>query len=605
MVIPEECKRTRSMHIEDSFIHALEDACNWKKAERLPDDSFCELYIGTDILHAMQSSDNQIIWGRRGTGKTHLLKAFTQQINENHDCKKLAYYISCDEINTESPLDIQFGSDLEKMKYCARETFKAFVIYLLDQIIDTYKSLIASKYFFNELWGISEQNEIYKTVDDILIELYQACWYGTSTVNNVQKSEMKTERNGQEKETSVAVNSDIKSGSPFNLTSAFKLLLGKSKKKSIKEEVAQETIVTHRYSMSFSKIRSLFLKLITQLGLETIYICIDELWLIDKKREMSLQPLFLDYLRQVFLNCGGISVKIASIREVTKLNSKNSAFNNYGVQSGHDIFELTNLDTQFDNEKVRINFYKEFLCARINYFIGRNRNGNDVYSKESIVAMIFKSEHNLVSLIRYTHAIPRNFLIVLQRALTVINFDLGHRFLHKYLAEEVVIRTYLEDKRSSLPMNEGSLYDAINTYINKTQHYFFLLSSKQFKRLKTEIDNLVYLEIIHQIPSSVLPQNLMDKYKGFYIDCGKYMHTLRTQHISVDGGSGYEFSYTLPESVSLNYKDYIIDLDNIESEFFECPNCSSQISKRHPVYLKAQICPICAFQFKVNSTNRA
>lgn len=217
-------------------------------------------------------------------------------------------------------------------------------------------------------------------------------------------------------------------------------------------------------------------------------------------------------------------------------------------------------------------------------------------STANVVTMIFKSEHNLASLIRYTHAIPRNFLIVLQRALTAIDYDLGHRFLHKYLAEEVVIRTYLEDKRSNLPMNEGSLYDAINTYINQTQHYFFMLSVKQFKRLKAEIDNLVYLEVIHQIPSSILPQNLMDKYKGFYIDCGKYMHTLRTKHISIDTENGYDFSYTLPESVTLNYKDYIVDLDNIESEFFECPNCGNQISKCHPVYLKVHICPVCAFQ---------
>lgn len=381
MQIPEECKRTRSMHIDDSFTHALEDACNWKKAERLPDDSFCELYIGTGILRSMQSSDNQIIWGRRGTGKTHLLKAFAQQINRNLECNKLAYYISCDEIGLESPLDIQFSSDMEKMKYYARETFKGFVLNFLDQLTDTYKQLISSKFFFNELWETSEQDKICTTVDDILLQLYQACWYGSSTVSQVQKSETMTDTSGQEKETNFEINSEIKSGHPFSLASAINLYFGRSRKKSAKKETTQETTIMHRYFLNFSEIRNLFLKLVAQLGLETIYICIDELWLIDKKREISLQPLFLDYLRQAFLNCSSISVKIASIREVTKLNSKNSAFNSYGVQSGHDIFELANLDTQFANEKARINFYKEFLCARINYFIYRNGNANDQYSK--------------------------------------------------------------------------------------------------------------------------------------------------------------------------------------------------------------------------------
>ena len=89
----------------------------------------------------------------------------------------------------------------------------------------------------------------------------------------------------------------------------------------------------------------------------------------------------------------------------------------------------------------------------------------------------------------------------------------------------------------------------------------------------------------------------MDNYKGFYIDSGKYLHTLKLDESDYDDSGLYNFSYVLPKCIVDNISKYIINLDNIESEFIECPNCGSQISKIHPVYTKASMCPTCAFEF--------
>ena len=83
MNAPVQCvrKKGKTISVSDDFISAVKKICNLRKAELLPDDSFFELFIGSDILDSMETSDSQIIWGRRGTGKTHLLKAFTQKVN--------------------------------------------------------------------------------------------------------------------------------------------------------------------------------------------------------------------------------------------------------------------------------------------------------------------------------------------------------------------------------------------------------------------------------------------------------------------------------------------------------------------------------------------
>ena len=82
---PSECERTQNIVVTSDFISALKRAMNWGKAEKLPEGAYYPLYIGEDLLERMNTADNQIVWGRRGTGKTHLLKAFSQMINESQE----------------------------------------------------------------------------------------------------------------------------------------------------------------------------------------------------------------------------------------------------------------------------------------------------------------------------------------------------------------------------------------------------------------------------------------------------------------------------------------------------------------------------------------
>ena len=56
------------------------------------------------------------------------------------------------------------------------------------------------------------------------------------------------------------------------------------------------------YSFSFLEIQKEIANLIKALQIDMLYICIDELWLIDDKNNISFQPMFLDYLRQTFLD---------------------------------------------------------------------------------------------------------------------------------------------------------------------------------------------------------------------------------------------------------------------------------------------------------------
>lgn len=187
--IPDECQRTQNIKVSDEFIMALKHALNGGKSEKIPTKSHYPLYIGTDLLEQMNIGDSQIIWGRRGTGKTHLLNAFTQMINENKEEMKLAYYISCDNIKLDTPVNITFDNDMQRMKYLARETYKCLLINLVEQIIDTYQQLLNEKRDYSKR-NLIDKKEFQNNVDNRLTKLLEISLTGVPQI--VETNEIKS-----------------------------------------------------------------------------------------------------------------------------------------------------------------------------------------------------------------------------------------------------------------------------------------------------------------------------------------------------------------------------------------------------------------------------
>lgn len=594
--VPVECKRTQNIVVSEDFISSLKKAFNWGKSEKLPDDSFYPLYVGEGLLEQMEVADNQIVWERRGTGKTHLLKAFTQKVNENQEKYELAYYVSCDNVKLETPANLTFDDDLKRMKYFARETYKAFLINILEQIIDTYQEKLSIKYQYND-FNDAEKKNIHQQVDSKLEKLLEISTTGIPRIievtekDNINKKSHKI--NGMEQ----GINIDFSLKKNGNKLLAF---FNKNKTKKGEDLKTQEIEKKISYDFSFMEIQRTIEALIKAMKIDMLYICIDELWLIDDKNSISFQPVFLDYLRQTFFGQRGVSVKIASIRETTKLNSKNSAENCYGLQSGHDIMELANLDSmQYSAQEVQEKFL-EILAMRVNYFSEEfNKKADDklLYDQNYIVDMIFKEKRYFGILVSLSNGIPRNFLRVLQLCLVKLNYDLQHYFLHMYLISEIVMSIFVNDRRSNMPMNENSVYNMLNEYLSKSKNIFFIISSEQVKRAKVEINNLIYTEIIHRIPSSVTPSAIMDSYKAYFIDAGKYFYYLKEIDFESYASTLTNFALAIPKDVAENIDFYTLDLGKISVDYLECPSCSATISKTNPVYKKFNCCSICGFEF--------
>lgn len=599
-MINPECERTKPIAISEDFIIALKQTFSGSKAEKLPDKSHYPLYIGEDLLTQMKILDNQIIWGRRGTGKTHLLKAFNQYINEDKNNNSLSYYISCDTIRYETPISLEFNSDIDKMKYCAKNTFKCFMTDLLDQMMSSYEGILRTKQIYLKK-NASQRKQMLKRADDVLLKLDENIAIGIPRL--VESIIVGQETTAQQKSRNKGL--EVSSSFSEKKLDVRSVLSFISKRTNDRKT---ETLKTNKSVCEFNiyKLQQMLSELLRALEVDVLYICIDELWLIDDKASLSYQPLFLDYLRQACFGIPNISVKIASIRETTKLNSKNTAQKCYGLQPGQDIVELAHLDSMKYTKAELVKRFMKILEARINYFSEERRKlGKEVeYGAQYIIDTLFGNERYFTKLIHLAHGIPRNILYFMRSCLAKISYDLSKYYLHIYLLTDTVISNYQEEKRANMPMNEQSVYMVINSYLEKNQGCFFMISTEQVKRYKTEINNLLYTSIIYRIPSDLTPNSIMDLYKAYYIDSGKYFSLIKEKMPEKYNAILNEFELSIPLDLKDNAGKYVVNLEDIPSNFIECVNCSYSFSSQHPVYVKYKCCVNCGFDMNKISQER-
>ena len=603
--IIEFCKRKRAFSINATTKRVLTKAFVNSNAAKLPAGSFSELYAGkSGLLEEMRSPVNHIIWGRRGTGKTHLLNAFVENINDDSETPDIALYISCDRMEKETPREpITFLSDYDRIKFFANETYRNFIITLCEQLFEKYEDLLQFKKGTLNIECYCE--DYIENIGIKILELLDICKKGIPRSYSISEESnlSHTAENHQELGISIETNTQTP-GILGMITGLFK----KSKNTNSKKVNQVEEKI--RYEHYLPAIHKKMANLLEEMGISCLYVCIDELWLVDEKSSISFQPFFLDNIRLSLGTQPKLGVKIASIRETTNLNSKTDARLSYGMQSGSDITELAYLDPIQNKMSQAYDMFKEILARRINYFLSKEpfenplaNNGRDILEADYIVKMLFKDERNFKTLVDMSHGIPRNFINMLNSCLRKLEYNLTTYYIHYYLISEVVIESYKNEHRSDLSFSKDTtVFNAIDQYVQQNKQYFFLIDNKTVDRLKPEINTLLYKEIIHRIPSSETPLRIMNSYKAYYLDLGMYFLAIRDACYSEYEHIIQNFQLLFPYDLSSNYKHYVLNLRDISSDYIICPHCNNIFSKTHPVYSLYNICPDCALKIKDEET---
>ncbi|HML07310.1 MAG TPA: hypothetical protein VK430_04175 [Xanthobacteraceae bacterium] len=564
---------------------ALRNEQVWLKAEDLP--SFLPFYVDQGHLELLLDNANQLIVGRRGTGKTHLLGAFHEFVSsEKKDSASLM--ISILEAYPKTPPTLQMESDEFASRKVSHEIFHGFLRVFFKRFLDLITARLRA---LQESCSKEDYKGIFSDANDRLTQLLEAIEIGrTYPVRSSIKSRT-SESEDTDKSGGVGVGAGVRNWVP-----QLKGRIGLSAKKNHKKSSKKNTETEGMLSVDLFEVRELILDIIDITKINTLYILIDEWMELDKNTPSRLQAAFAQLLKATFFNSGRISVKIASVWHETTLYDRNDMERSKGIQIGHDIMLAADLDSAFLTRPEEVfEFCKRLLFKRLTHVceelapLQKDSAVSDVFITE-----LFDNLDNYKAFIAASHGIPRDIMHIFQICSLHIRRNFSNNCIDFSLIADVAKNRYKQQKRKQIDPNSPAqkLLNLINKYMENSGHRLFLVENMQSG--SSALRKLVDEELIHQIPSAVTHRSISDTHKTYHIDYGNYADWIATKKSDVSELLNEFVIPTFPRNFERSIKDYTINIAVIANEKGECKSCGRIFDLSHPVYMKAKICPGCA-----------
>jgi len=569
------------------------------KSEDLPE--FRRFFVDNGTLSELHNNANQLVVGRRGTGKTHLLGAFNELIRDEYD-KELSTMISLMQLDRDSSIP-ENCTLAEHRRIHATDLFEDFLRKLFPLFLNQADSRLNQ---IAKSIPHRDAKKKLKVVNNLLTQLLEVVELGSPVeILKTSKKTIDTSVTGAAK-AGASLSIGIDHNKPHFSAGAN---LGGDMRS---EEESRQIIEIHgKMKVDIIKVRELILQILDELDVDTLHILIDEWMELDKRTLSEIQPIFAQLLKKTFFNTNKISVKIASVWHQTTLYDKDDMQKSKGIELKHDIIRAIDLDTAFLMSEDQVSeFCKELLFKRITYFFEKLENikeSEDIsqlcregeFVDDLFVSELFDNSSNFRAFIIASHGIPRDLMNIFHKCSLRIkrNFEL---FCIDYQVIYAEARSaYNTDKRRTIrPDSEAQkLLKIINEYMESSGRRLFIVKNA-YVYLSEALQKLVDEELIHQLPSSVTPRDISDTYKVFLIDFGNYVDWIETRKKDISVLINESVLPTFPHEFSTSIEQYVIDVTQVSSDTIECPTCNRKFSLDEPVFNKANICIYCAHEFK-------
>ncbi len=470
--------------------------------------------------------DHEIIFGRRGTGKTTLLRAFTyfvNSINNNESNKPTCYAIY---INMEDVVPDNFEIKTDNNSAYIIETYRKFLKKLFDSFVELWEIISETSYYYNIYYSNDDLNRI--TNDLALLE--KVLIEGTVSPISIVTSSLATKEseNAQSNTTGAAI--EFALNEKKNLSFFNSLSFGRHRKKTkiTKKLISQKN--NYSYTLDTAAVREVINKLVEDLNLECLYVCIDEFTFVDKGVEESIQPNIAQMVKDTFFRNQHISVKITSLWSRNEMQSRNvESIKRIGIEVGDDINRGLDLDTIFIKNDYAITFFKTLIA---NVICLDSNDKNDFikdYSKstkkftEYIINHLFV-QNSFRLLVCASQGVPRVFCDVLKNSINLQKKQNQGKITSQMVFESA-INHFKQETRKKIT-NSDPLVVEIDEYVSKTKQRILIMPIDNYNLFKTKINNLVDKNYLHQFPSETIPRRIRNTYKVFFVNYGNYLESV-------------------------------------------------------------------------------
>lgn len=513
------------------------------RAERLDGDQIVESFSMVGPLSDLISTpDHQVIFGRRGTGKTHALRYLYSSVNDRGEA---GVYV--DKLNLGSDTSIYNDYSLSVAERATR--------LLIDTLSQIQEGLLdyATSGVTIDIAGFT------KLLDSFNGAVSQVRITGDRIVTTeASESESRTAESNIEAE-----------AAPTTLLGR----LGFGQKRSKEEVTRTSTSAQGRevYAARFPELGAAIRDLVQFLPASRTWIILDE-W---SSIPMDLQPFLADLLKRTFFNVQRISVKIGAVEHRTKLILEDEGGNSFGLEPTADIRTDVRLDDYllFDNDKsAAVSFFKDFLFRHVRS-VCKEKGFPEPETADQVISRGFSQKSAFEEFVKSVEGVPRDAIHIAancaQKAFgKTIDIPTVRQAAHRY---------YQEDKSSQVEENPALrelLRYIVDNAIRKKKTNSFLL---EFGVRDKNVDMLFDRRLVHIRRRNVSSRdNPGARYYHYKIDYGCYVDLASTQQMPAehdfsqismsveDIAAGIEVP---TEDDARSYRRSILDLDGFYSEF--------------------------------------
>lgn len=467
-----------------------------KRAEGVDRDKLVTTFVDVGPLTTLLGSrDHQIVFGRRGTGKTHALLYVSEERTRERD---VVVYLDLRRIGSTGGLyadpDISLSERATRL--------------LADVLGAVHDELLTVFYERDDI----DLGPIGTALDQFVTAATSVQVRGTITA---------------ERETEASESRDRGSslGFEFSGTPALKLDDRSSQAASTKHRERQAVTGEARHRVHFGALSNALEKITASMAPHRIWLLLDE-WSVVP---IDLQPYLADLLRRAVFPVPGITVKIAAIEYRSAFYSPGERGDYIGIEPGADATADVNLDDfmVFDNDaQLATSFFLDLLfrhfegAAISQHLIGAPQNAQE------FLKVAFTQRTPFEELVTAAEGVPRDAINILalaaQRASTS-PISIAH-------VRESAKAWYQRDKEAAVgasAQQKRLLYWIIDEVIAHRRARAFLLKSGSRHRL---VDALFDARVLHVLKRSVSAQDQPGvRYDAYKVDYGCYVDLLTTQ----------------------------------------------------------------------------
>lgn len=460
-----------------------------RRAESVDRHTLAKTFVVAGSFSAMlHSADHQILYGRRGTGKTHALLYLADLVEETHD---VAVYLDLRTVGSTSGLYAN-----QQLPVSLRGTQL-----LVDTLEAVHEQLLTTAIEAR----VSDQEGLLQGLD----ELTEAA----TTVEVIGNVERETTVGGSaEQSASAGASASWGPGGPRG-----QVRMSGSSRHSVTASDRLRRTGTEHHQVIFGPLSRALARITAALAPARLWLLLDE-W---SSIPLELQPLLADLLRRSVLPTRGTTVKIAAIERRSRFREPGDEGDYVGIEVGADAASAVSFDDVLRFDHGRTQSRQFFAELFLNHVRPRMPVTDD---PAEFVATAF-SRTAFPELVRAAEGVPRDAINIAALAAQHANTaTIGIRHVRQAAQD-----WYLRDKYAAIAGNEPALTTLrwlVDEVVGRRRSRTFLLDHATGANDPTMRD-LNDARLVHLVRRGIVNRKRPGTlYDGFAIDYGCYVALL-------------------------------------------------------------------------------